>query len=100
MLYFSICKTKKDLPKMANSTDIKEWLNVCRDELLHKKCTMIKCYETADDSPHELLLIFSTYDPDALQLLSHDFGDDWDVKTYPLHAIPDYMEEDHSVIGG
>ena len=100
MLYVSICKAKKNLPKMANSTDIKEWLKICKDELLHKKCKMIKCYETVDDSPQELLLMFSTYEPDALKLLSRDFGDDWDLKTYPLHEIPDFMEEDHWVIGG
>ncbi len=100
MFYVSICKAKKDLPKMANSTDIEEWFKVCKDELLHKKCKVIKCYETVGDSPQELLLMFSTYDKDALKLLSRDFGDDWDLKTYPLHEIPDFMEEDHSIVAG
>ena len=81
---------------MANSTDIEEWLKVCKDELLHKKCKMIKCYETVGDSPQELLLMFSTYEPDALKLLSRDFGEDWDAtwaaseqsSTTPASSIP------------
>lgn len=100
MFYVSIYKAKKNLPKMANSTDIEEWFKVCKDELLHKKCKMIKCYEPIGNSPKELLLMFSTYDEDVPELLSRDFGDDWDVKTYPLHEIPDFTEEDHSVVGG
>ena len=100
MFYDSIYNAKKNLPKMANSTDIKEWYKVCTDELLHKKCKMIKCYETVSDFPKELVLMFSTYDEDVLKLLARDFGDDWDVKTYPLHEIPDFTEEDHAVIGG
>jgi hypothetical protein len=100
MLYVSICKAKKDFPKMAKTTDIKEWVKVCKDQPLHKKCKMIKCFETVGDSPHELLLMFDTNEPDALNLLSDDFGEDWDLKTYPLHEIPEWLEEDHSIIGG
>jgi len=85
---------------MAKTADIEEWMKVCQDELLHKKCRMIKCYETVGDSPPELLLMFDTNDPDALNLLSGDFGDDWNLKTYPLHEIPELLEEDHSIIGG
>ena len=100
MLYVSICKAKKNLPKMAKTADIEEWVRVCKDELLHKKIRMIKCYETIGDSPQELLLMFDTTDPDALKMLSRDFGDDWNLKTYPLHEIPELLEEDHSIIGG
>jgi hypothetical protein len=85
---------------MATSTDIKEWLKVCKDGPLHEKCKKIKCYERVGDNPKELLIMFSTYDEEALNLLSRDFGDDWDLESYPLHEIPDFMEEDHWVVAG
>jgi hypothetical protein len=85
---------------MANAEDISEWVKVSRDELLHKKCKMIRCYETLTGTPQKLIIMMETDEPDALDLLSRDFGSDWSIETYPLHEMYEVLEEDHSIVAG
>lgn len=99
MLYVSMCNTKKNIPDMAKTRDVEEWVRVCKDELLHKKCKSIKCYETMD-IPHKLMIIIDTKDAEVLNLLSRDFGDEWNLETFALHEIPELLEEDHSIVAG
>jgi hypothetical protein len=100
MLYLFECNAKKEIPRMAKADQIKEWIAVCRDELLHKKCKMIRCYEPITDSPHKLLIMLETDDPEALKLIPRDFGEDWNIDTHPLHMMQEILDEDHSVVGG
>lgn len=85
---------------MAKAEDISEWVKVSRDALLHKKCKMIRCYETMAGKPQKLIIMMETDEPDALNLLSRDFGSDWNIETYPLHEMYEVLEEDHSIVAG
>lgn len=85
---------------MAKSGDISEWVKVSKDELLHKKCRMIRCYETLAGSPQKLIIMFDTDDPAAVNMISQDFGGDWSIETYPLHEMYEVSEEDHSIVAG
>jgi hypothetical protein len=96
----SICNTKKSIPSMAKAEDIAEWVNVSKDELLHEKCKMIKCYETLPGTPQKLIIMIDTEDPGALNILSRDFGKDWSLETYPVHEIHEVLEENHSIVAG
>ena len=58
-----------------------------------------KCYETMN-TPRKLLLIIDTKDAEVMNLLSRDFGDEWNMETFSLHEIPELLEEDHSIVAG
>lgn len=100
MLYMFECHTKKEIPRMAKAGQIQEWVKVCKDELLHKKCRMIRCYEPITDSPEKLLLMLETDDPGALNLIHRDFGKEWKIDVYPVNLLQEVLEEDHSVVAG
>lgn len=100
MKYVSICNAKKKIPKKAKAEDVSEWVKVSRDALLHKKCKMIRCYETLAGTPQKLIIMMETDEPDALKLLCHDFGSDWNIETYPLHEMYEVLEQDHSIVAG
>jgi hypothetical protein len=100
MKYVSICNAIKSIPTMAKAEDIAEWVKVSKDELLHKKCKMIRCFETLAGKPQKLIIMIETNEPDALNLLSRDFGNDWSIETYPVHEIHEILEEDHSIVAG
>jgi hypothetical protein len=100
MKYLSICNAKKTIPAMAKAEEIAEWVKVSKDELLHKKCKMIRCFETLTGKPQKLIIMMETNEPDALNLLSRDFGNDWNIETYPVHEIHELLEEDHSIVAG
>jgi len=85
---------------MAKDDEIAEWVRISKDEPLHKKCKMIKCYETAGNSSHGLIIMVDTNEPDALSMLSRDFGNDWSLEIYPLHELHEVLEQDHSIIAG
>jgi hypothetical protein len=100
MLYMFECHTKKKIPRMAKAGQIQEWVKVCKDELLHKKCRMIRCYEPITDSPGKLLLILETDDAASLDLIHRDFGNEWNIEVYPVAHLHEILEEDHSVVAG
>jgi hypothetical protein len=100
MKYLSICSLKSGSPLSTKAEDIKEWIRVSKDEPLHKKCRMIKCYEIMNDPPKKLLLMIDTDEPNAMDLLAGDFGGDWNLEIYPLHELEELMDEDHSIIAG
>jgi len=85
---------------MMKAEDMEEWITLCRDEPLHKKCKMIRCYETLGGTPQKMIVMIDTSDPDALDMLSRDFGKDWSIETYPLHEMQEVGEEDHSIVAG
>jgi len=100
MLYMIECNSKKELPKMAKARQIKEWVKVCEDDLLHKKCRMIRCYEPATEIPKKLLILLDTTDSDGLDLLMSDFGNDWTMDVFPLNVLHEILKEDHAIVAG
>jgi hypothetical protein len=100
MLYMFECHTRKTIPRMAKAEQIQEWVTVCKDELLHKRCSMIRCYEPMTDSPGKLLLMLETDDAASLDLIQRDFGKEWDIEVYPVAHLREFLEEDHSVVAG
>jgi len=52
---------------MAKAEQIQEWVKVCKDDLLHKKCKMIRCYEPASEARKAADLL-DIADSDALDL--------------------------------
>jgi len=99
MKYVAICKSKKR-PSTERPADRAEWVAVSRDELLHKKCKMIRCFETLTGKPQKLILMIDTNESDALSLLSRDLGNSWNIETYPVHELHEILEEDHSIVAG
>ena len=100
MLYMIECNSKKELPKMAKAEQIQEWVKVCKDDLLHKKCKMIRCYEPATEAPKKLLILLDITDSDALDLLMRDFGNDWVMDAYPVNILHEILEEEHAIVAG
>lgn len=100
MLYMFECNTQKEIPKPAQSEKIQEWVKICKDELLHKKCRMVRCYEPMTESPHKLFLLLETDDANALNLVLRDFGDDWAIEIYPVSMLQEVLEPDHSIVAG
>lgn len=100
MKYLSICNTKRNTSKKAKVKDIAEWDRISKNEKLHKKCKMIKCFETGTVSPQKLIFLIDTDEPDALNMLARDLGKDWNLETYSIHEMHEVTEEDHSVIAG
>ena len=100
MLHMIECTSKKELPKMAKADQIQEWTKVCKDDLLHKKCKMIGCYEPATESPKKLMILLDITDSDAIDLLMSDFGGGWVMDVYPVNVLHEILEEDHFVIAG
>lgn len=85
---------------MAKDEEIAEWVKVSRDEALHRKCRMIQCYETLAGAQQKLIIILDTNEPDAMSMLSRDFGNDWSLEIYPLHELHEVLEQDHSIVAG
>ena len=100
MQYISFCNPTGKAPKRVRAEDLPEWIKVSKDQLLHRKCKEIKCYEMKAGASQKLIIMIDTDEPDALKLLSRDLGNNWNLKTHPLHYVEEAMEEDHSVIGG
>ncbi len=100
MLHMVECTSKRELPKMAKADQIQEWIKVCKDDLLHKKCRMIGCYEPATESPKKLMIMLDITDSEAIDLLMRDFGGGWVMDVYPLNVLHEIPEEDHFVIPG
>ncbi|MEW6586510.1 MAG: hypothetical protein AB1442_12985 [Nitrospirota bacterium] len=100
MQYISICNPKSKAPRKVRAEDMPEWIKVSKDVLLHSKCRAIKCYEMKSGSSKKLMIMIDTDEPEALKLLSRDFGNNWKLETYPLHYVEEPMEEDHSIVAG
>lgn len=94
------CNTQKEIPKPAQYEKIQEWINICKDELLQKKCGMVRCYEPMTESPHKLFLLLDSDDANAPDLVLRDFGDEWNIEVYPVNMLQEVLEQDHSIVAG
>lgn len=102
MLYISIFDAKKDVSIEEVNKEREEWYKKGRDKTFQNMCQRIERYEIAGKSPLRILFIIETNEPQALNTLSHHFGDLWESITYPAlqREIYEAMEEDKSIIGG
>jgi len=102
MLYITIFDAKKDVSMEEVNREREDWYKKGRDKTFQKMCQRIERYEVVGKSPLRILFIIETNKPDALNMLSHHFGDLWESVTYPAlqREIYEAMEEDRSIIGG
>ncbi len=65
-------------------------------------CHRIDRYEVAGKSPLRIIFVIETNNPNALNILSHHFGEGWISVTYPAlqREMYEALEEDKSIIGG
>lgn len=102
MLYISIFDAKDDFSMKEINREREEWYKKGKDKVFHEKCKRIDRYEIAGRSPMRIIFIIETDDPQALNIMSHHFGEEWVSTTYPViqRDIYEALEEDKSIIGG
>jgi hypothetical protein len=102
MLYLSIFDAKEDVSIEEINKEREEWYKKGRDKVFQKRCKRIDRYEVVGKSPMKIIFIIETRDHNALNILSHHFGDSWTSVTYPAlqREIYEALDEDKSIIGG
>jgi hypothetical protein len=102
MLYMAIFDAKEDATLEDINRERDEWINKGRSKAFEVMCKSIERYEVAGMSPLRIFFLIDTDDPQALNKISHHFGDYWDSVTYPVihRELYDAMEDDRTIIGG
>ncbi len=102
MLYISIFDAKEESSIDDINREREEWYRKGKDKLFQKMCHRIDRYEVVGKSPLRIIFVIETDDPNALNILSHHFGDEWISVTYPAlqREMYEALEEDRSIIGG
>ena len=102
MLYISILDAKEEISKEAINKEREEGFRIGKDKTFQKMCKRIDRYEIVGKSPLRIIFIIETDDPQALNILSRHFGNEWISTSYPAlqREIFEAMEEDKSIIGG
>jgi hypothetical protein len=101
MLYIAIFDAKENISIEDINREREEWHQKGQDKLLQKICQRIRRYEIVGKSPLRIIFV-ETDNPNALNILSHHFGNEWISNTYPAiqREMFEAMEEDKSIIGG
>jgi hypothetical protein len=102
MLYLSIFDAKENISIEDINREREEWHQKGQDKILQKMCQRIRRYEIVGKSPLRIIFVVETDNPNALNILSHHFGNEWISNTYPAiqREMFEAMEEDKSIIGG
>ncbi len=102
MLYISIFDAKEESSIDDINREREEWYKEGNDKTFQKMCQRIDRYEVVGKSPLRIIFVIETDDPNALNILSHHFGDEWISVTYPAlqREMYEALEEDRSIIGG
>jgi len=102
MLYISIFDAKEEISLQEINREREEWFRKGRDKVFQQMCRSIERYEVIGRSPLRIIFIIETDNPQALNILSHHFGDGWISTTYPVmkRELYEALEEDRSIIGG
>lgn len=102
MLYVAIFDAKENISIEDINRERQEWHQKGQDKLFQKMCQRIRRYEIAGKSPLRIIFVIETDNPNALNILSHHFGNEWISTTYPViqREMFEAMEEDKSIIGG
>lgn len=100
MLYMAVCESKKIIPEGAKPEDIAGWKRICTDDQINRKCRMIRCFRPVSERSNKLILMFETDDSEVINLISRDFGSEWNVTSYPLRQINEIPKEDRSIVPG
>jgi hypothetical protein len=102
MLYVAIFDAKEEVPIERINRERKEWYKKGKDKMFQKMCKRIDRYEIVGKSPLRIIFVIETDDPQALNILSHHFGNEWVSTTYPAirREIFEAIEEDKSIIAG
>ncbi len=102
MLYVAIFDAKENISMKEINSEREDWYKKGKDKTFRKMCKRIDRYEVVGKSPLKIIFIIETDDSQAINILSHHFGDKWISVTYPVlqREIYEAMEEDKSIIGG
>lgn len=102
MLYLSIFDAKENISIEEIIREREEWFKKGRDKTFHKMCKRINRYEIVGKTPMKIAFIIETDDPQALNFITHHFGDSWESVSYPIleREILEALEEDKTIIGG
>ncbi len=102
MLYLSIFDAKENISIEEIIREREEWFRKGRDKIFHKMCKRINRYEIVGKTPMKIAFIIETDDPQALNFITHHFGDSWESVSYPIleREILEALEEDKTIIGG
>lgn len=102
MLYVSIFDAKEDISIEEINREREEWFQKGRDKTFHTMCSRIDRFEVVGKSPMKIVFIIETDDPQALNILSHHFGDGWISVSLPVlqREMFEALEEDKTIIGG
>lgn len=102
MLYVSIFDAKDNISINEINKEREEWYKKGKSNTFQKLCQKIVRYEIAGKSPLRIVFIIETDNLNALNILSHHFGEAWISVTYPAlqREMHEALEEDKSIIGG
>ncbi len=102
MLYISIFDVKENTSMEDINRERDEWYKKGKDKIFQNMCQRIRRYEIVGKSPLRIIFVIETDDPQALNILSHHFGNEWISTTYPViqREMFEAMEEDRHIIGG
>ncbi len=102
MLYLSVFDAKGNVTLEEINRERAEWFHKGRDRVFQGMCKSISRYEVAGRVPLKIFFVIETDDPNALNLLSHHFGDMWDSVSYPVikRELYEALKEDKTIVGG
>ncbi len=102
MLYLAIFDAKEDTTIEEINAEREEWIKKGKDKVFEKMCKSITRYEVTGTSPLKIFFVIETDNPNALNMLSHHFGDYWYSITYPAirREIYEALEEDRTITAG
>lgn len=102
MLYLAEFDAKEDATLEDINMEREEWIKKGRNKAFEKMCKTIHRYEVAGSSPFKIFFVIDTDSPDALNYLSHHFGDLWYSVSYPViqRGIYEALEEDRTIVAG
>ncbi len=102
MLYIAIFDAKDDTTMEEINRERQEWFKKGRDKVFERMCKVIRRYEVTGVSPLKIIFVIETDDPNALNVLSHHFGDYWRSVAYPVveRELYEALEEDRTISEG
>lgn len=102
MLYLAVFDAREDTTLEEINREREEWIKKGRDKVFEKMCRSIQRYEATGLIPMKIFFVIDTDDPNALNVITHHFGDSWYSVCYPaLHReIFEALEEDRTITCG
>jgi hypothetical protein len=102
MLYIAIFDAREEATLDEINREREEWIKKGRHKVFEEMCKSIERYEVIGSSPLRIIFVIETDQPQALNYLSHHFGDLWYSTAYPAlqRGIYEALEEDRTIVAG